>query len=463
VNAPASASVAPLAASGVRAGDSSRRWTTPRCLRAFVAAIWVGAALLFAVGVQALNAERRALKIIGRDTAPSIVAAQELGANLANLDTELASSLLGSAADRDVAQEIFELRRSTTTRRLVDVASHLTASSAERIPLLVMSEELGRYLELAARAQWLYLGGDTERAVSIERLATNLMHARILPAAEALDRASRRNMDAQYDDAKTSSVRFQAEAVCAGALVVGALTLAQVFVRRRMRRRVVPALLAATILAVGFDAYLFGRFRGARDDLRLARDDAFNSIHLLWRVRATSFDADGDEARFLLDRARAGEHDAAFRSKVTQISSRPDLSKMERSDAEGGRVTGLVVDELTNVTFPGEQAAVDAIVHDLAGYYAIDMRIRALEAQGKHAEAVRLSLGTRDGEAGAAFDRFDESVQRALAINQDAFDAALAAADRGLRRAEWLDPAFAFAIALLGWLGIRPRLREYAG
>jgi hypothetical protein len=34
--------------------------------------------------------------------------------------------------------------------------------------------------------------------------------------------------------------------------------------------------------------------------------------------------------------------------------------------------------------------------------------------------------------------------------------------DAGLKRAEWLDPAFALAIALLTWWGLRPRFREYS-
>jgi hypothetical protein len=38
----------------------------------------------------------------------------------------------------------------------------------------------------------------------------------------------------------------------------------------------------------------------------------------------------------------------------------------------------------------------------------------------------------------------------------------LLVADRGLRRAEWMDPALALGLALAVWLGIRPRLREYA-
>ena len=438
------------------------RWSTPRRLRALVAAVWVGAALVFGVGLQGLNADRASLRSITRDTAPRIVAADELNANLADLDTELANSLLGSAADRDVANELFELRRSAANRRLVDSAADVSTGNAERIPIIVMSEELGRYLELAARAQFLFDGGDKEGSLAMLRLATNLMHSRILPAATALDGATRARMDLQYARAQRDATRARLEALGAGAVLVGALGAAQIFLRRRMRRRVSPPLLAATVLAVAFTWYLVARFGGARENLRAVRDDAFNSIHASWRARALAYDAVGDESRWLLDRPRGRDYDAAFRGKITQLLSRPGPWRVGSDDLVSGRVTGLLVDEARNVTFVGEADAANAAIAAASGYLASDDHVRALEKQGKHAEAVESAIGTGVDAARATFDRLDAALQRTIAINQEAFDGIAASSDRSLRRAEWIDPAFALAIVLLGWLGVRPRLREYA-
>ena len=60
------------------------RWTTPRKLRAFVAAAWVTAGLLFAVGLQALNADRAALHDVLRESWGE-VAAGELTSAAASL------------------------------------------------------------------------------------------------------------------------------------------------------------------------------------------------------------------------------------------------------------------------------------------------------------------------------------------------------------------------------------------
>jgi hypothetical protein len=427
-----------------------------------VAAVWIASALVFLVGLQAMSADRAALRSIVHEAAPRIVAADELSAQLAGLDAELANSLLGGVStDRDVANEMFELRRSAASRKLVDSAANLGATSTERVPLIVLSEELGRYLELAARAQWLHEGGDREGSLALVRLATNLMHARIMPQAAALDSMARGAMESEYVAARSRARRFTAVALAAGALLIGALLAGQVVIRHRMRRRTVPVLLGATILSVAFTWYLVARFAHAGDSLRAIHDDAFNSIHFLWRVRAVSFDAAGDESRWLLDRSRAGEYDTSFRVKATQLLSRPGPWRVGSNDLTSGRVTGLLVDEARNVTFAGEADAANAAIAAFTSYVSADERVRALERQGKHSDALELSVGAREDGARSTFDRFDAAVQRTIAVNDEAFATMAAASDRSLRRAEWVDPAFALAIALLGWLGVRARLREY--
>jgi hypothetical protein len=435
-------------------GVAPSRWTTPRRLRAFLAAAWLAAAALFAVSLRALDDDRVALREMREDTAPSIIKAQELGAQLADLDAQLAASLLGGAADRDVANELFELRRSATTRCLVDAASNITLGDADRIPVVVMNEELGRYLELAARAQSLYAAGDKDGALGVSRIATDEMHERILPQAGNLDRVKREQMDRRYDSAQRASRGYESGAMAGGAAVGAVLLVALVFIRRRMRRRLAPGIVVALAVSMYFTWYLVGRFRVAREDLRVARDDAFNSIHLLWRARALAYDARGEQARWLLDRARASNYETGFALRSAELLSD---TKVPPRDA-----SGLLVDVLRNVTFTGEGDAAMVAVRAYVDFVHSDDQLRSAEHQGRHVDAVELAIGTKPNEVRAVFDRFDAAIERTTAVNRDAFDAVLAQADVGLRRAEWLDPALALAIALAAWLGIRPRLREYS-
>jgi hypothetical protein len=405
--------------------------------------------VLYVLGLDALSADRAALEKIGRDSAPNIVAAEELSAHLAGLDTELANALLGAQADRDVANELFELRRSSATRRLNDTASIGGVNEAERIPLLVVSEGMGRYLELAGRAQWLFSQGDRDGADGLMRLATNLMHQRILPAALNLDRINRGEMDDEFAAARAASIRFEVGALAAGLFLTAAFLATQVFITVTMRRRFVPALLAGTILGVFFTGYLATHLEQAREDLRVMHDDSFNSIHAMWQARAVATDLNGDESRWLLDRTRALEYEQAYRSKLTSLLTDDDHD-------------GFLAAERANVTFNGELAAANESIAALKGLKTADARFREQEARGAHPAAVAGCIGTGGDSAASLYDRFDEAAQRVININQWAFEASLASGDGGLKKAEWLEPAFALAIALCAWLGVRSRLREYA-
>jgi hypothetical protein len=363
---------------------------------------------------------------------------------------------LHSAVAGDVPAQLFELRRAVATKRIVDAAQHISFGDAERLPIVVLLENLERYLEAASRSRHLSDVGDQAGALDAYRVATDLMHSKILPAAVALDDAVTVYLEGMFEARQRAGGGAEILATLVGGALVFVLVLAQVFITRRMRRMTTPALLAATLLAGTFNVYLVARFGTAREDLRIAKQDAFDSIHMLWRMRAIASDANGDESRFLLDRDRASTFESAFLGGVAQLTANPSSKDLSQLSA------GLLADELRNVTFAGEREAGNALLTTFADYYLLDQKMRRLERSGRHEDAVQLCVGSRDDALTAAFDRFDEAVQRTLAINQRAFDQVLTEGDAGLRRAEKLDPVFAFAIAILAWLGIRPRIREYA-
>jgi hypothetical protein len=436
-------------------------WTTPGTLRAIVGAVWAAALVVFLVALSALRADRASLATIAHGAAPTIVRAETLAAHLADLDTELASSLLGDAATREASIARFEGRRHDVHREIVAAAEALAAGASDPEPMMRVEDELGRYLEDAARARALQRAGDAAGALLAVHEATQRMHERVLTAATALDRAERGVLDREYTEARAASTRYEVAAVVCAAILVGVLVRAQVFVRRRLRRRIAPGLLAATALAVAFVGYLVGRLTDSQENLRLARDDAFDSIHLLWRATAIVYDARGDEARWLLDRSRADEYDDAFRTKTGQLWGESVGDGLRLDDARSKSVTGLLADEARNVTFEGERGSVEAVLQGYVDFLRADDGLRALERQGKHGAAIE-RWASAGYDAPYAFDALCGAMQRTIDINQRAFDAAIASSDGALRRAEWLDPAFVLGVALLAWLGVRARLREYA-
>lgn len=450
--------------------------STPRRLWLFLLGIWVATTLLLSSGETALLRARAALQTIGRNAAPGIIAAQEVSATLANLDANEANYLLlDDPIAADAATQLFEFRNAAATKRLVDAAKTGAYGDAEKIPIVMMFENLGRYLELAARARYLHDKHEDAAALDTYRIATDVMHARILLDAEALDQANAKLMDGVYDEELRTSEGSEGLAIGSGVLLLGALVWAQVFLFARTRRVFSVALLAATGVALAFTLDLHGRLRDSRDDLAMAKEGAFASIHALWQARAAAYDASGDQSRYLLDQPNAAAWRAHFNTTVSKLTSGPEFSATAESDAREGRqvsFTGLFAQELnkpSELTFNGERDAAVAMTRAFAAFYTIDARIRAATRDAPQGtertpgtprakRAIDLALG----ESAVAYDRFEEAVLRTLRINEDVFEQLIDDADARLKVASYLAPTFAIAIVLLAWIGARVRLREYA-
>jgi hypothetical protein len=70
--------------------------------------------------------------------------------------------------------------------------------------------------------------------------------------------------------------------------------------------------------------------------------------------------------------------------------------------------------------------------------------------------------GTNPGESNWALERFDEALGKTLQINLDARDKAEKSSYAVLDWAMYLSPVAAVGVAVFAFLGLRPRLREYA-
>jgi hypothetical protein len=86
------------------------------------------------------------------------------------------------------------------------------------------------------------------------------------------------------------------------------------------------------------------------------------------------------------------------------------------------------------------------------------MRARVLH--GDEAGATTLALGTAKGQLVYAFDELDYSLGIAIQTVQDQFDATIGAAELPLQLAVAIQ-VLAPAIAVLAFLGLRPRIAEY--
>jgi hypothetical protein len=288
------------------------------------------------------------------------------------------------------------------------------------------------------------------------------MHQRLLPASEALDQVNAASLDRAYKGHQAASDGIALVSSIVGGCLLAVLVYVQVFLFRVMRRVLNPPLLAATVVCFAFSAYLVTHMAMAREDLRVAKEDAFESIHALWKASAIAYDANGDETRYLLTRSRARVFETAYRTKVAKLTSSPHHDLKSLLPRPPQDFNGLFADELRNITFAGEGEAALAMVQAFAKYDTVDGQIRQLEAKdNNHAAAVALCVGTGANESNGLFAAFDTALKHVIKINKDQFDRKVNAGRQSVALAWVLSPIASLAIALLAYLGIRARLREY--
>jgi hypothetical protein len=436
---------------------------TPARLRWLLGLVWALSLILFLVGEDMLVGAWTAMKTVGKDAAPSIIDAQDINYALADIDANAGNYLLGTRTHQDAAMRSFEQRRSELTATLLHAAGNITYGDAERVPIGQLFDNLGRYLELVSQMRYQKDQGDAQGALVTYGAATDLMHTRLVPAADALDAANRGFLDHKYDEQQAESEGAGRIAGGVGGLVVLALLAGQLYLYRRTRRVFNVALLAATVVAGAFTGALVARINDARDDLKVAKKDAFDSIHALSKARAIAGDANGDETRWLLGGPGAAKFEQAYHDKVRKIASVPEpAEKMITATPVPQQYQGLFADEMRNITFPGERDAALKMIHAFAKYDAIDVKIRKLEADHKHDAAVELCIGSGADESNAAFDEFGDALKKVILINHVAFDYTVNHGMDDLALTEKILPFASIAIALLAFLGLRSRLKEYS-
>jgi hypothetical protein len=442
-------------------------WNTLQVLKLSRAALLILDLLLLIAVALGARVHRAAMQTVGKDAAPSIIAAQHIKSALADMDANAANELLGPSGAMPQAAAAYESRRVEASKALIAAAENITYGDSERNPILTLQVRLGSYERLIQKARDLHQSGPAA-AVAAYREAAALMDGTLLPAADSLDLANHQVLETTYQKQSSRSFAARAFVLFAGIVVLLALAAVQLFLSDRMHRTVNPALLAATLLTLMLTIYAWQAMQRERSQLKVAKEDAFTSIHALWQARAVAYQANGDESRYLLDSANAKDHEDAFLQKSQSLASLPtDLSREQviaalQREARVNGFTGYLADELNNITFPGEREAAIQSLTSWEAYLDVDTRIRQLQRQGQTRPAIELCLGNAPGQSNWIFDQFDRALLATLDINQRAFDASV---DTGLSAVSALEIkalVAAIVIALLCFLGLAPRIREYA-
>ncbi len=472
-----------------RSGHSWRSrtwWSTPRLVRGLTGLCLVA---LLAAGTATgtvLGGARDGTDVIGHQAAPQVVRSADLYFALNDMDAQAANLLLFGGdpdytAPRKETLDTYEQRRTQADNDLQRVTEAVADDAAGQRAVRTVIGELGQYEALVARAQLLEeqahapAGRPSADALAAYHQATDLLRQRLLPAVDDVTRANAAVVDRNYTDQRDALSGGWWTILVTGLLALAALGLLQRVLAVRFRRLVNVPLAATTLLALAGLITALTLTSRADHQLVVAKSNSFDSVIALSRARAVAYDLNADESRYLTDPARAAAYEQSFLDK-TQSFARVDGAALATYDdklaaladkhrADHGQVGfgGYLGDELRNITFPGEQDAAERVLTAFQQYQRDDRKIRELNAQGKLKEAVTFDTGTTPGQSNADFDVLSAALDDNQAINQRAFDGAVAATDDdlGATTAGLGAAALAAALALTA-LGVRPRLREFA-
>ena len=403
------------------------------------------------------------IKAIGQDSAPSVMLAGGIREHLVAMDAHAVNTFLLGAWEEDVSE--FDDRKDQVVLQLVQASGNVTYGESELASIRALVSGLADYTGHVRVSRMM----GNPAGIPAQIKASQFLHQHVLPASEALDRANFNPMVARAHSGGAHA--FSLPLKISGWSLVMLLVAVQVGIAIRFRRVFNPALILALLLAIVSVWRVERELDAMQVTLKLAVDDAFESVHALSKASALAYDFNGDESLYLLttgDKASQMYFEDAFRQKLSHVISAPVTARVREQFAEGiashekVAYDGYLADELNNVTFPGEEklalAAFDALRH----YLEIDQRIRDLEQGGQHGKAVELALGNNPGQSNHAFVQFTGVLTDLVTLNFRAFQRQIDETKARLRADAMLSAFPLGAVALLAFLGVRFRIKEFS-
>lgn len=403
---------------------------------------WGTSLLLTVTTISGAQVQRHAIKTVAKDAAPSVLTAQQIKDSLADMGANAVNQLLVKPGQNPTADKGFEYRRERLGNFLVQAAQNITYGDKEREPIINMVNGLTQYMLVIQKARDANARGDNNALLAHYYEAVKINEQQIQPNADKLNKVNLDTLNQTYEQQKIASAASKILIVITGLTLLVVLLGTQLFLYRRMRRVINPMLLAATIISFLFISYSIHALESSVSNLKVAKEDAFESLYILRQARALAYGANRDESRFLLDRINAAKYEQAFQDKIKKINS-------------------LMADELKNITFAGEREATVATINALDKYLDIDKQIRKLAATGKYAEAIQLCTGLSQGDLNWAFEQFKTAHQKVLDINMKEFDGAIKDGFKNVYNLEIIALGTAITVSTLALFGLRKRMNEY--
>ncbi len=434
--------------------EMSKLKNAPGKMRALLVFCIVGAIVSIGITFFVYRVSSYTAQAVGMDTVPSIIAAQNIKATLANAHSNAMNAMV---TNEKLGGKFWNLYRSDLNSlhsQLVDASKSITYGDAERIPLTTISSNISAYEYTVGGA----VANGAEISVDQFMEANRLMQQKILPASTALNKVNLSQLESIYNGYDKNINILIAIMIAAGLVFLLILILTQVHLFKRTHRILNTGLLLATILFSASLIYSISALTSIKGDLNTAKNDAFASINSLWNAKAVAYNAKSIESLYLLHEG-TGIVQTADTINFNLSSKR--LYSDPKAAADGSVSEGYLNGTLSNTTSPEERDILNTAIEQWIKYVEIDKQVHSLEYDSKHDEAIALSVGNAVGQANYEFEKFDEALGNTIKINQTNFDSSIEAAFKTLRIFPYVLLSFLLLITAACILGMKARMDEY--
>lgn len=447
------------------------RSRTPARLGAIATVTVVALVLLFGALAVATATARGALRVIGHDAGPQVIATADLYLALSDADAQVADVLLMGDEHADLrraALDRYAQRRADVGTALLQAHALAADSPAERRTIRSVLDGWGRYEQLAARALLLAeqagypAGAPPAHVREAYREATDVMSYEVLPQAYNLTLENGTTVRRTHDDARATVLAGRTVVAAGGVLALGCLVWLQIYLVWRFRRVFGPALLVASAVALMY-AYTGVTVLGVEADaLRTAKQDGFDAVLSLARARAVGNSMHADQVRYLIDPERADTYEQIYLDKAQSLvyveagnvaTYHAELAALV--DTGAPQAPGLLGAPISDPTAGEDDAAAAWAAYD--ALQQADGELRAAAVAGVGAAAVEVRLGPLR----TAFEAHDAALDRLTGRHRERFEAAIAGGEDALADLGFLLPVAMISIAVLVVAGVAPRFVEY--
>ena len=248
--------------------------------------------------LHANNFLTQTVQTVGKDTIPSIVAAEQIKINIADANAYAINAFLENEKGNGKNRKIYREDMSKVSDELVSASQNITYGDEEKNPILEISKKLNEYQYILGFAE----SQSEDNYLKSIIQAQNILNEKIVPASTSLNEANFNHLMNQYNEFKNT---FSIEKLLVDFLMLATFIFIigfQFYLFRKTNRILNLPLLFSTTLIVLFTVYLNFTFTITSNYLKVVKEDAFDSVYALSKAKAIAYDANAIESLYLLSK-----------------------------------------------------------------------------------------------------------------------------------------------------------------